>query len=57
MCACVSAGAYRVQKRVSEPLALELQGVVNHQMWILRTELSSSGRVADAPNCWPWEDF
>lgn len=32
-CAC------RIQKRVSEPLNLELQVVLNHSTWVVRTEL------------------
>lgn len=39
-------GAHRVQKRIQYPLELELQGVVNHLMWVLGTELWSSERAA-----------
>lgn len=31
LCACVNAGAHRVQKKVSDSLELELQAVVSHQ--------------------------
>lgn len=43
-----SAGAYRVQKKVLEPLELELQ--VAPLTWVLRTKLWFSGRTMCMPN-------
>lgn len=37
----------RVAKRGSDPLELELYMAVSYQMWILGTELGSSGRIAE----------
>ena len=45
VCTHVSASACRIQERVLDPLELELQAVVSHLMWVLRTELGSSPRV------------
>ena len=41
-------GAHRYQKRVSDPLELESQQVVNCLMWILGTELGSFAREVHA---------
>jgi hypothetical protein len=43
--------ACRSQKKVLDPLELELQTVVNSWKWVLGTELKSSGRTASALNC------
>lgn len=43
-------GAYRGQKRVSDPLELELQEVVSHLIWMLGIELRSYGRAVSALN-------
>ena len=56
MCAFVnvchmSADTCRGQKRASEPLELELQMVVSFLMWVLGTELKSSGQAGSALNC------
>lgn len=47
MCVCLhveqsehGCSAYRGQKRSSEPLEMELQGVVGHLMWARGTRLS-----------------
>lgn len=42
MCAFVCVDAYGGPNRVSDLLKLELQTVVNHLKWILRTKLSKS---------------
>lgn len=34
----ICVGNHRKQKRTSDSLEMELQGVVNHQMWVLGTE-------------------
>lgn len=44
--ACVRARVLCGQKRASHPLALELQAVVNHAKWVLRTKPGSAGRTA-----------
>jgi hypothetical protein len=52
MVVCLHACAYsdlKDQKRVLEPLELELQRIVNHHV-LLEVELISSGRVASALN-------
>lgn len=46
----VSAG--RGQKRVSDPLELELQGVIRHPTWVLKIQLRSSVRVARVLSHW-----
>jgi hypothetical protein len=45
VCAC------RIQKRMLDPLELELLVVVDHQIWVLGTEHRSSGRAVCAFNC------
>lgn len=40
--------AHRGQKRALDSLELELHVVVSYQMWLLGTELVSSGRAARA---------
>ena len=45
-CVFVYVCALRGQKRVSIPLELELEAVVNHPTWLVETELRSSGRAA-----------
>ena len=49
VCVCVC-GVHGGQKRVSDPLELELQVVVSRLMWVLVTELRSSTRAARALN-------
>ena len=57
MCVCVSlcvhvcAGTHRSQKRVSDPLELELKEAVSHQILVLGTKLWASTRTASALNC------
>lgn len=54
MYACVPlcVGAPVGQKRVLDPLDLELQVVVSHLMWGLRTEPSFSAGAANTLNHW-----
>jgi hypothetical protein len=40
----MSIGAHRSQKRIPDLLKLKLQAVVSFQMWVLETELRSSGK-------------
>lgn len=47
----VHAGVCRDQQ-VSEALALELQKVLRHLVWLLRNEPRSSTRAASHLNCW-----
>lgn len=47
----INTGAYGVQKRVFNPLGLELQVVVRHLMCVLGTKLWSSGRAVCTLNC------
>jgi hypothetical protein len=47
------ADACGAQKRVLHPLELELQVVVNHPIWEVRTKLASDGRVALTHLCSP----
>jgi hypothetical protein len=46
----VNAGASGGQRRMSDSLELELQAVVRYLMWVMGTELRSSGRVVNALN-------
>lgn len=39
----------RCQRRISDPLDVELGAVVNHLMWVLRTKLWLSDRVVTYP--------
>lgn len=48
---CVNAGACRDQKRMLDPLDLELQAPVMDQTWVLGTKLLSSARVISALYC------
>ena len=52
---CVSfvdlCSGHRSQKKISEPLELELQVVVSHPVWVLGTKLGSSARATNAFNC------
>jgi len=48
MCVLDTCGS---QKRVSDPLELELQMVVSH-MWVPGTELRSSARAVSTSDCW-----
>lgn len=52
MCVCVPVlvhiHAHRDQKRVLDPLELELQVVVNHPKWKLESEPGSSARAVSA---------
>lgn len=50
VCAHLCMGAHRDEDRTSDSLELEFQEKVSHQMWVLRTELWSSGRIAYACN-------
>lgn len=50
MCLCVCAGTHGSQKRISEPLKLELQVIVNYLMWVLGTKLISSARAPSTLN-------
>lgn len=45
---CVSEGTLKYQKRVGDPLKLELQVAVNSSLWVLRPELRPSARAANA---------
>lgn len=52
-CWHVNVGAQKVQKRMSYP------HILSHPVWVLRTELISSGTAANALSCWavspaPW---
>lgn len=38
------------QKKLSDPLKMELQTVVSYLMWMLGTKFSSSGRAASVLN-------
>ena len=49
--ACVSAGAYGIQKRASEPPELEFKAVVSHPMQLLGTKLGSSAVVVCVLTC------
>lgn len=40
------------QKRISDPLRLKVQPVVNHLVWVLGTELGSFRKVKNTHNCW-----
>lgn len=35
--ACERAGAFRVQERLTDPQELQLQAVMSHLMWVLRS--------------------
>ena len=48
--ACMCAYHTKCQKRVSDPMELELQKIVRCLMWGLETELGSSARAARALN-------
>lgn len=50
MCAFVCVDAYGGPNRVSDLLKLELQTVVNHLKWILRTKLEFSARTSTILN-------
>lgn len=43
MCVCVC--PLRCQRRISDPLDVELEAVVNHLIWVLGTKRWSFGRV------------
>jgi len=43
---CGGGGAYTVKKRVLNFLKFQLEEVVNHPVWVLRTEIESSVRAA-----------
>ena len=46
---CIS--AYKGQRKMSHPLELELQAVMNHPVWaVLGTDLGSSARTASILN-------
>lgn len=45
---CVSAGTQRLRKRVLD--LLQLQGVVNHSIWVLRAKSGSSARAVSSLN-------
>ena len=47
---CVNVCVHGGQKRASNPLELELQAAVGHPVWVLRTTLGYSVRVANALN-------
>lgn len=51
VCAVVSEGTCRVQKRVSDHMTLKLYTFMNHLLWMLGTKLRSSGTAANAFNC------
>lgn len=51
MCTMCMQMSVCVCQKVSDPLAVELQMVVSHQMRMLKTEPSSSERAASAPKC------
>lgn len=46
---CIS-GALRIQKKILDPLELELQVVVSHLIWVPETKPQSFTRVMD----WSW---
>lgn len=46
----IHAGAHRIQKRVLDPLELELQAVVSHVTWVQGTKLRASDRAVTAHN-------
>lgn len=52
MCECVvmSAGTFKVQKKMSDSLELELQLFVSCSTWMLGTEFRSYGNIAGALN-------
>jgi hypothetical protein len=45
MCVCMYEWICRGQKRVSDPLELELQVIRRHLMWLLRTKLRCPART------------
>lgn len=45
VCVYVNAGGLQVQKRVSDPLGLELQMVMGCPLWIMATELETTERI------------
>lgn len=49
---CVRMDAFGVWRRVSNPLQLELQGVVSLLAWVLGTRRGSSGRAWSTLNFW-----
>lgn len=52
MCVCsyMCLGAHRRQKWVLSSLELELQVVLTHPTWVMRTEHGSSGRAGSILN-------
>lgn len=48
MSVCVNVGVHGIQKKVLDPLKLELTGDSEYLMWALGTELWSSKRAASA---------
>lgn len=47
---CMLAGDNQVQKRMTDPLELEIQAVVSHPLWVLGTEHGSSAKAGSALN-------
>ena len=49
ICLCIyvhACGTYRGQKRISDPLELELQVVMSCLIWVQGTEIKPSGRAS-----------
>lgn len=51
-CGYVHVGTCRGQRRVSGLLELDLQMVVSHTTWLLKTELRSSAGAPNILSCW-----
>lgn len=47
----MSAGAHRGEKRVLDPLELDLQATVSYPTWVLGTKLGSSAKATSTLNC------
>lgn len=52
VCVCPGWGAFRSQKRTSDPLELELQRVMSLPIRLLETDVGSSWKKANALNYW-----
>lgn len=50
LCTAFKLGAYRGQKRMSDPLELELQAVVRHLTWVLGIAIQFFTRAVSAGN-------